>query len=677
MSRRDPAWEHVTRPNANDLEHSKCNYCEMTFRCGVNRMKYHIAQLPGHDIVPCNKVPSVSIVEEMRAYLVKREERKQEKSNLVNLLVERQMERAGTGRVEEHRTEMPRVRKRTVEGFERFVYETQSRSSTDSHFPPSATVGGSVPGSSPPTETDPSCASSMASGSHSQRPPRGRLSSLVHLFPPRHGPGTQQTIETSLRAKEEANQRARKIVAQFWYSQGLPLHTFATPMFQRVFDAVAECGPGNFKAPTYTEMRTSMLQDVKHDIEGMMESHKKLWDKHGCSILCDGWVDKRDRSLINFMASSVSGTMFLKSINASGNVKNAEFIFEELKKVIMEVGEHKVVQVVTDNGSAYKAAGRLIMSHFPQIYWTPCAAHCIDLLLEDFAKIPWIKKVIRRAKYITKFVYAHPHLHHLFCQCSKGKEIIRPSTTRFATNYILLDSLQDAKDALMDTFVSNAWKNDDRFASLRRTPEAHNSLAIIFDCVEKPGKFWFEVLNVIEVTEPLLKVLRKVDGERPSIAFVYEAMFRAREAIRSYLRAHNLVDRFSIISTKFYERWNGQLHNDLHAAAHILNPRYGFGKSFDNNDDDVQLKIGLENVLDKLVSDPIERVQVAKDLDMYRKKMGLSFRRPVAENAKSCLNPEDWWTNYGVETKALKDVAIRIVSQPCSASGKKLFNNVW
>eukprot|EP00252_Welwitschia_mirabilis_P022552 TRINITY_DN612_c0_g1_i6.p1 TRINITY_DN612_c0_g1~~TRINITY_DN612_c0_g1_i6.p1 ORF type:complete len:561 (-),score=86.23 TRINITY_DN612_c0_g1_i6:842-2524(-) len=334
-------------------------------------------------------------------------------------------------------------------------------------------------------------------------------------------------------------------------------------------------------------------------------------------------------------------------------------------------------KVVTDNGSAYKAAGRLIMSHFPQIYWTPCAAHCIDLLLEDFAKIPWIKKVIRRAKYITKFVYAHPHLHHLFCQCSKGKEIIRPSTTRFATNYILLDSLQDAKDALMDTFVSNAWKNDDRFASLRRTPEAHNSLAIIFDCVEKPGKFWFEVLNVIEVTEPLLKVLRKVDGERPSIAFVYEAMFRAREAIRSYLRAHNLVDRFSIISTKFYERWNGQLHNDLHAAAHILNPRYGFGKSFDNNDDDVQLKIGLENVLDKLVSDPIERVQVAKDLDMYRKKMGLSFRRPVAENAKSCLNPEDWWTNYGVETKALKDVAIRIVSQPCSASGKKLFNNVW
>ncbi|GAU21409.1 hypothetical protein TSUD_32390 [Trifolium subterraneum] len=44
------------------------------------------------------------------------------------------------------------------------------------------------------------------------------------------------------------------------------------------------------------------------------------------------------------------------------------------------------IQVVTDNVANYKAAGDLLMQKWKQLYWTPCAAHCIDLMLEDFEK---------------------------------------------------------------------------------------------------------------------------------------------------------------------------------------------------------------------------------------------------------------------------------------------------
>ena len=47
-----------------------------------------------------------------------------------------------------------------------------------------------------------------------------------------------------------------------------------------------------------------------------------------------------------------------------------------------EIGAENVVQVVTDNGANYKAAGRILMERFPSLYWTPCAAHCLDLMLE-------------------------------------------------------------------------------------------------------------------------------------------------------------------------------------------------------------------------------------------------------------------------------------------------------
>ena len=36
------------------------------------------------------------------------------------------------------------------------------------------------------------------------------------------------------------------------------------------------------------------------------------------------------------------------------------------------------------------------------------------------------------------------------------------------------------------------------------------------------------------VTELLVKVLRLVDGEKPAMGYLYEAMDRAKEAIRNY-----------------------------------------------------------------------------------------------------------------------------------------------
>ncbi|GAA0186303.1 hypothetical protein LIER_33591 [Lithospermum erythrorhizon] len=61
---------------------------------------------------------------------------------------------------------------------------------------------------------------------------------------------------------------------------------------------------------------------------------------------------------------------------------------------IEEIGEKYVIQVVTDNGSAYKKASALLMRKRKNLYWTPCAAHCINLILEYFAERKTIKEII-------------------------------------------------------------------------------------------------------------------------------------------------------------------------------------------------------------------------------------------------------------------------------------------
>ncbi|RVX19102.1 hypothetical protein CK203_008646 [Vitis vinifera] len=39
----------------------------------------------------------------------------------------------------------------------------------------------------------------------------------------------------------------------------------------------------------------------------------------------------------------------------------------------------------------------------PHLYWTPCAAHCLDLMLEDIGKLPNIKRTLERAISLNGF----------------------------------------------------------------------------------------------------------------------------------------------------------------------------------------------------------------------------------------------------------------------------------
>lgn len=47
-----------------------------------------------------------------------------------------------------------------------------------------------------------------------------------------------------------------------------------------------------------------------------------------------------------------------------------------------------------DNVANYVAVGKLLMLGYSTLVWTPCAAHCIDLILEDTRKIACIKDII-------------------------------------------------------------------------------------------------------------------------------------------------------------------------------------------------------------------------------------------------------------------------------------------
>ncbi|CAN6700547.1 unnamed protein product [Malus baccata var. baccata] len=285
------------------------------------------------------------------------------------------------------------------------------------------------------------------------------------------------------------------------------------------------------------------------DIGEYVNKLRSKWETNGCTIMCDGWTGPTRLSIINFMVYFKGKTIFLKSVDASNHIKNYKYIYKLLRDVIMEVGEHNVVQVVTDNGSAFVKAGKKLMKHH-NVFWTSCAAHCIDLMFEAMGKRENVATVVKRARTITNYIYNHGWLLAKMREFCRG-EIIRPATTRFATNYIALNSLLKKKAGLKQLFTSDDWANH----NFSRSNTGRMVESIVLD-----HAFWSQTEHVCQVFEPLYKVLRIVDTEvYPTMGAVYELMRVVKDELERKQGARWVV---KIIE----DRWYKTLYHDLHAA---------------------------------------------------------------------------------------------------------------
>ena len=97
----------------------------------------------------------------------------------------------------------------------------------------------------------------------------------------------------------------------------------------------------------------------------------------------------------------------MKSVDASGIVKDATNLFQLFDEVIEWVGPLDVVHIVIDNATNYVAVGRLISQKHKHINWSPCAAHYLNLIFKDIGKMGHVTELVRCASKVTIFVYNH------------------------------------------------------------------------------------------------------------------------------------------------------------------------------------------------------------------------------------------------------------------------------
>ncbi|XP_028055420.1 uncharacterized protein LOC114259587 [Camellia sinensis] len=223
---------------------------------------------------------------------------------------------------------------------------------------------------------------------------------------------------------QKLRERLGRAVSKFIFYNRIPLNAVDSEYTQPMLDVAAEVGPG-VKGPSAYEVSEVYLGMEHDEMTEWIGSFKGIWAERGVSIMCNGWSSLTRQHIINFLVYCNKGTIFHKSIDASNIIsRTVEYYFGLLDKVVDEIGKQYVVQVVTDNKPALKAA-----------------AHCIDFMLKDIANKKSVAKVIEDGKTITNFIYNSGWVLDLMRKFTGDRELIRPAITRFAINFIAIESI--------------------------------------------------------------------------------------------------------------------------------------------------------------------------------------------------------------------------------------------
>ncbi|XP_062200495.1 uncharacterized protein LOC133903176 [Phragmites australis] len=328
-------------------------------------------------------------------------------------------------------------------------------------------------------------------------------------------------------------------------------------------------------------------------------------------------------------------------MDASSEVVDANMLADLLEKKIEKVGKEYVVQIVTDNGSNYKAAGRILMERILTLFWTPCAAHCLDLMLEDIGKIHELNKCINNAKKVCIFIYKHGRVLDLM-RDKIDKDLVRSTVTRFATSFLTLAIMHKNKNGLRNLFVSEEWQR----SSL-------SNLGIEGGMVERiilSMTFWTSLENCMRASQPLLIALRIADGDETPVApEIMAAMDTAKNNIKDSLRRkqqllHEVLNHFDM-------RWDNQIEQKLYGVALFLNPTKFFPIREADKRQASRLRSMFNDVLWKMVTDDDEQSKISSQADDYER------------------SEVHWWGAYGGLAFELQYLVNQIVSLCCSSSG--------
>eukprot|EP00253_Pinus_taeda_P028530 PITA_28530 len=141
-------------------------------------------------------------------------------------------------------------------------------------------------------------------------------------------------------------------------------------------------------------------------------------------------------------------------------------------------------------------------------------------------------------------------------------------------------------------------------------------------------------------------------------------MDKAKEAIKTFYKGNEskCLPLLQIIDS----RWDKQLHSPLYVARVSFNPSLFYNER-SNIQRDLEVMRGVTICIEKMFQNQDIQDKINIQRDMYKEASGM-FGFNSSQRLKDKKMPSHWWIDYGTEAPQIQEFAIRVLSQPYSAS---------
>ncbi|GBG67389.1 hypothetical protein CBR_g526 [Chara braunii] len=449
---------------------------------------------------------------------------------------------------------------------------------------------------------------------------------------PSSGRPLRQTVIEEADSVVTMNERTSRFLDQFLICTNQPFSLVEDVFFLEFLEAVRTAHP-TWMPCRRDEQRTKRLDAEYARVGAEVRAMVVKWKKTGCMLQMDGWSDRRNKPHLNVMVSSPVGTVFWKSVCMEGKEKDSTAYFRVLDNVIKEIGADAVVGVVMDNARVCVKAGKMVETAYPTIFSVGCTAHALDLALEDMYKeMPWMAQVVT---------------------AGNKTKLKRPLATRFATNFEMLQSLNESRKPLGRCVCDKGWV--DKMVRNDQLVAFHDVTAIVLDT----GDFWRNLQKALDVMQPVVELLRLVDGQGATISKVY---FKMNQVVQNLWSLESLsVEEHEAVARILMGRW-AFLTSELHCAAAFLDPEH----RMHNAQRDPEVCVGF-NIWLYFWMPRERRQEVSSQVDQWVNALGGFSTEQAREQA--CDQPPALWREaFGLKHDLLAPQAIRLLGQASSSA---------
>ncbi|CAI7777090.1 unnamed protein product [Closterium sp. NIES-53] len=233
--------------------------------------------------------------------------------------------------------------------------------------------------------------------------------------------------------------------------------------------------------------------------------------------------------------------------------------------------------------------------------------------------------------------------------------LVRPGATRFGTQVIMIARFLEVKLSLKEMVISEEWGQ----VAVARKEEGRAVRRLLLQ-----ETFWESVGVVLCLMNPIYEVLRVVDRRSLVMGQIYGLMLDAT------VKTNEAATAAASVKAIIAKRWDGQLHNPLHALGWLLNPRNQYVEEVQN---DAEVREGAEAVIQAREGSVEKRMILAAQIASFHKgegRLGAKDARWAATTlvASGRLTEAEWWAMFGGEVRALRDFAVTTLSQPVTSS---------